>query len=190
MNIPHVWRGVINALRNSGFPEAVIAGGALRDLDNGRPVKDVDIFLKYRIGLKEQLDDYFGQDGKVIIGEQLASYSNALIDVTASYEYRVGETVFNIVALARDVTPEVVRNRIDFGLCRISFDGEKVEKSPEYDTDQANKTMTLHRCESSEQYNRSMQRFERLSAKYPEHKLVVPAHLAIYHIPPFEEIAA
>lgn len=46
--IPKEWRGVLQAMQELGAPEAVIAGGALRDLFNGRAVKDVDIFVASR----------------------------------------------------------------------------------------------------------------------------------------------
>lgn len=43
--IPQEWKSVLTALQAAGAKEAMIAGGALRDLDNDRVVKDVDIFL-------------------------------------------------------------------------------------------------------------------------------------------------
>ena len=55
LNIPQRWRDALTALQDGGFPEAIIAGGALRDLDNGAPVKDVDIFVKWRSNIVEDL---------------------------------------------------------------------------------------------------------------------------------------
>ena len=46
--IPEEWLQVLRVFQDKGAPEAVIAGGALRDLFNDRAVKDVDIFLKTR----------------------------------------------------------------------------------------------------------------------------------------------
>jgi hypothetical protein len=45
---PREWQQLLEAFQKSGAKEAVIAGGAMRDLLNGKPVKDVDIFLKTR----------------------------------------------------------------------------------------------------------------------------------------------
>src|SRR3546814_19329576 len=42
MEIPEKWRELVAAGR-SVFPTAIIAGGAMRDLENGKPVKDIDI---------------------------------------------------------------------------------------------------------------------------------------------------
>ena len=46
LQIPEEWQKVLEAFQASGAIEAVIAGGALRDLFNDRAVKDVDIFLQ------------------------------------------------------------------------------------------------------------------------------------------------
>lgn len=46
--LPMEWRRVLKSLQQTGAPEAVIAGGALRDTFNGAAVKDVDIFLRAR----------------------------------------------------------------------------------------------------------------------------------------------
>ena len=47
-DIPYEWEKMLETLHAMGAREAIIAGGALRDLENGRPVRDVDIFLSHR----------------------------------------------------------------------------------------------------------------------------------------------
>lgn len=44
--IPQEWRKVLATFHAAGSTEAVIAGGALRDLFNNRPIRDVDIFMR------------------------------------------------------------------------------------------------------------------------------------------------
>lgn len=44
--IPSYWREFLDALAKAGAPEAVIAGGAVRDIYNGRHVSNVDVFIK------------------------------------------------------------------------------------------------------------------------------------------------
>ena len=44
LTIPSAWRAALGAVQ-SVVPQAVLAGGALRDRDNGKKVKDLDIFL-------------------------------------------------------------------------------------------------------------------------------------------------
>jgi hypothetical protein len=53
--IPAEWRRLLGGFQTEGAPEAVIAGGALRDLFNGRTVKDVDIFLRSRGSQRKNL---------------------------------------------------------------------------------------------------------------------------------------
>lgn len=46
--LPSEWRHLLQNIHQNGAPEAVIGGGALRDLFNNRAIKDVDIFLNSR----------------------------------------------------------------------------------------------------------------------------------------------
>jgi len=46
--LPKEWRTVLHSIQETGAPEAIIGGGALRDLFNKRAIKDVDIFLQSR----------------------------------------------------------------------------------------------------------------------------------------------
>ncbi|MCE9506929.1 MAG: hypothetical protein K8R48_01240 [Alphaproteobacteria bacterium] len=46
--VPQEWKRVLRVFQDRGAEEAMIAGGALRDLFNNRAIKDVDIFLKSR----------------------------------------------------------------------------------------------------------------------------------------------
>jgi len=46
--LPREWRQLLQNMQANGAPEAIIAGGALRDLFNERAIKDVDIFLQNR----------------------------------------------------------------------------------------------------------------------------------------------
>lgn len=48
IHVPQDWRKLLKAFHKAGAPEAVIAGGALRDTFNERSIKDVDIFLASR----------------------------------------------------------------------------------------------------------------------------------------------
>lgn len=54
-NLPAEWLRVLQAFHACGATDAVIAGGALRDTFNGKPVKDVDIFLSVPSYFPKQL---------------------------------------------------------------------------------------------------------------------------------------
>lgn len=72
--IPEEWKKVLESLRAVGADEAVIAGGALRDTFNGKPVKDVDIFLKTRGSEKKNrqfLETAFNASGIEVFGQDM-----------------------------------------------------------------------------------------------------------------------
>lgn len=46
--VPQEWLDVLKCFQAEGAQEAIIQGGALRDLFNQKPIKDVDIFLRSR----------------------------------------------------------------------------------------------------------------------------------------------
>lgn len=64
--IPAEWKHVLATMHALGAPEALIAGGALRDLYNEKPIKDVDIFLSDRWMTKSFIKKIFAQAGLVI----------------------------------------------------------------------------------------------------------------------------
>ncbi len=53
--LPSLWQTMLHALHELGAPEALIAGGALRDLHHGKQVDTVDIFIKEPIRVKTLL---------------------------------------------------------------------------------------------------------------------------------------
>jgi hypothetical protein len=73
--IPAEWKTVLGAFQAAGAKEAVIAGGALRDLFNGKSIKDVDIFLRDRGSQRKNrkfLEAVFEQSG-IEVREQVVS---------------------------------------------------------------------------------------------------------------------
>lgn len=75
--VPREWKQLVKAFQAGGSPESVIAGGALRDLLNERPIKDVDIFLRSRGSQKKNrkfLEEVFEVAG-LNVHEQQISYS-------------------------------------------------------------------------------------------------------------------
>lgn len=76
--IPAEWLQVLKAFQLNGSNEAVIAGGALRDLFNAREIKDVDIFLRSQGSEKKNrkyLEAVFAASG-VQVHDQQIRYSD------------------------------------------------------------------------------------------------------------------
>lgn len=173
LTIPKAWRVVYQYVQGV-CPEAILGGGALRDLDNGRPVKDLDIFINDgNISLvlkalgnpeitKETGEQYFEWDPSVCNVIELAPHAE------------IDAPPINLIELGHSCTVEEQMRRFDFGICQIMLDAKGIHMSEAYKTDKANKTFTLTRRRSYEQREHSLRRFERLQEKYPGWTLVSP----------------
>lgn len=171
-SLPVTWGTALAGVQQL-FPGSMIAGGALRDLDNGRPIKDIDIFaphcddLQATTRLAESLTK---APLKVLSSEMRVSpegrvYTEwAANDLLAIFDIYTGELEYQLIALKGSASD--ILERIDFGLCRIAYDGEKIIRTPEYEADKAQGCFTLHRCDDGSQYDRSFRRHERFQAKY------------------------
>ncbi len=137
MKIPALWHVALRAVQET-CPGAIIAGGALRDLDNDRPVKDVDIFFPCDGAdafaaavwtLETELDvktDY-------TLGKE---YRENFNDVVGVARFTVQNTEFELIGI--DLEQTGVKNivdRFDFGLCQISYDGKFVHRTAAYGVD-------------------------------------------------------
>jgi len=173
MNIPPSWGALLRSIR-AVCPTAVLAGGALRDLDNGREVKDLDIFI------------YADSDKQAFSG---------IRDLTAAgFEVSYDETFEGGKAYPEDQNLEVIQiadlepvegwavqlifvrwdtariiDRFDYGICQMSWDGEVLTKGEHYEADKAAQVFRLRRARPTPISMRgSVKRYARLTAdKYP-----------------------
>lgn len=181
MELPNEFRSAL-AMVQGFHPRAFIGGGALRDLMLDRPVKDIDIFVQ-ATG-HQDLHDYLLAKGYRRTAFASSQYLGGDLECVRASEYALGFGIpINVVELLSFVSLPGALDRHDFGLCQIGFDGNTLMKSAAFERDVANKTLTLIRCESSIQFNRSMRRAERLRQKYPEHQLVVPDEFMAFSCP-------
>jgi len=172
MQLPAAYAATLAAVREV-FPGAMIAGGALRDLDNDRPVKDLDIFAP----------DVPDLD---LLRSRAAGLlrPGALMGVMGGYEsWATAECVgvldisgplsdFQLIGLRSG--PETIIPRLDFGICQIGHTGEQLIVTPAYLADKANQTFTLVRSDDDAQRDRSVRRHERLAEKYPGWRFIDP----------------
>jgi len=168
MQIPAEWKAALTAVQ-AIYPEAVIAGGCLRDLDNGREVKDIDIFVR-------------GDAAPVLenLHARLLREGYAAEDIDEDSMYPVGERnevvgFFEMEFEGLDVPLQIIMvnwdtaricDRFDFGICRIAFDGEKLIRTPEYEQDKTDRVFRLRRQRDDIEMVASVHRFARLSRKY------------------------
>lgn len=179
--IPQQWRDVLTTLKLNGFPEAVIAGGALRDLTHGVPVKDVDIFVHHTSEFDKKLDKAFPGQWRKLLTESSTDYLNGTFDtVVAVVDLTVDgvTTPIQIIALSVIPTIDAAMARFDFGICQIVYDGSAVQMTQAFVDDVRGKTFTVIRSDTEEQMKRTLKRWDRFKEKYPQHALVVPPKYA------------
>lgn len=163
----------VTALRRiqKEVPEAIVAGGCLRDTINGKPVNDIDIFVPQSRGhvAREVISE--GRRLTKVIPEPYLTFNNAVSDVR--YYEGNGELPVNIISVTDDTcTPEQQLDRFDFGICRVAYDGVRLWKDLTFDRDQREHTFTLLVAQTKEQRKYSLERFKRLQEKYPGWKMV------------------
>lgn len=200
MEIPSRWNEVLEALHRGGFPEAMIGGGALRDLDHDKPIKDVDIFVAVRNSsdaTKIKLDKVFGYVGTSIFDDD-----NALTEDSDDYPWdlsifggawdwthydpapkgRISLAAgfmpnFQVIALdlpADSSFMDKVLDDFDIGLCRIAYVPGLIVTGPGYDEDSRDKTLTILKAPGEAALERSRKRVRRLLEKYSDFAPRVP----------------
>lgn len=169
--------GGILARLHPYFPEAVVVGGAIRDYDNGKgdTVKDLDIVIFDRRGyladLKKAMEGY---QHRVAVPEMVANYlSFENVAVVHEFFWDHRSVPIQVIVMKEKRSLKEILERHDFGFCQIGYDGSGIIATQAYLKDKYDHTFTLVRCRDHKDYWRSMQRYQRISTKYPFHRLVV-----------------
>jgi hypothetical protein len=166
---------LVNRLFHGGFPEAIVAGGFLRDSILGFQPKDIDIFISRRQGVrKEDLVESIGQAlGGTAKIEFNLSYTNMEVDRIIEVGIPGAPYPVQVIELGDSKAPVDRVREHDFGLCQVwlgAYYG--LDATPAFTTDRQNKTCTLTHCESLAEWQRSMRRWQRLSQKLVGYRLV------------------
>lgn len=185
--IPERWKALLSHIQRYA-PGAIIGGGLLRDLDNGRQPKDVDIFIPAGTDMDEVRDIVVRTHPRCLynIG---AEYHECDETITDTFQYATeddDDLPVGLIVVASSITPAERFKRFDFGLCQIIFNGERVIKTADYHCDKLNQTLTLTRADNEEQFNRSLDRYKRLSTKYDWPLVISPEFFKRFLRPGFE----
>ncbi len=170
---------------------AVLAGGFLRDMDNGVQPKDLDFFLMApevdTEGFAKDIFDSFGHTFK-LLGREGEEYPMGL-RVFESVTYPEGDFPINLI-----FTPHGHRHPLafDIGLCEIYLlrPGDPLFRSRNYIQDKENSTLTITAVADSyasqnglvqerESIPHHINHLRRLLEKYPDHKVVVSSNLVM-----------
>lgn len=177
--VPPNYARVLHLIQKSA-PEAILAGGAVRDLYHGKPVKDLDIFVHAEGADIWQIEELLTRAFPDTRRLQLANFSSCYLNTdcasSISFEIRslLGPVELNVIHLNGQPTHMTVLRRMDFGICQIGVCKWHLFFTPEFVEDAKNKTFTVTRCDHEAGLERTLQRWERLREKYPEHTLINP----------------
>jgi len=168
MEIPQSWCDALAAIQQVR-PDAVLAGGCLRDLDNGRPVKDLDIFVRgCGVDELESLADKLGGAGldcAEVDTDSLYPVGD-LTDLTGFFEVRFAGIAQPVQMIMVEWDTAHIVDRFDYGICRIAFDGRELTRAPEYEDDKEKKVFRLRRRREGPELESSVHRYARLVQKY------------------------
>ena len=168
--IPAAWRLAIEHVRQT-FPDAVIAGGCLRDWLHYKDslIKDIDIFIP---GAEDNdIVDYVSNNHSKDNPACYVNYgnmSNDDVSIVCKIEKTCGDGI-SCDYIGVKVDSGAILDRFDFGICQIAYDGKSLTCTNEFLTDVTLNTFTLLRCDNADQFRRSRERFDRLHLKYPNH---------------------
>jgi len=176
-DIPQEWRDILADIQQSA-PGAVIAGGALRDLRNDRPVKDLDIFIPKREWSTHSLFIHHSLErrGFHLLTNYRIHYG--LMEEVQSLEFISRDkhcVPLNIIIDPAEKLDTEWIHRFDFGASMISFDGKVLHVTERFLRDCALKRFTYFRNKGVEDIERSRHRAHRIGKKYPGWHFIFPA---------------
>lgn len=167
-DIPMPWLDALAVIKLY-CPEAMLAGGALRDLDNGREVKDLDIFVKGgKLEALYQLHSRMSSDG--IYVEDIDPDAQYPIgdgnDVTGYFTCGFEGLDKPVQIIMVDYPFEILLERFDYGICRILYDGKQLHVHADYIEDQEAQVFRLRRERNNIELSASVHRYARIVQKY------------------------
>lgn len=165
---------VRNLLVHAGFPEAIVAGGFLRDSLLDIEPKDIDVFIGNKAAItKEVLVS--------ALAEALGGFARVEFDVTYSAMevdriIDVSSPAFpfpiQVIEMKPGLAPVEHARKHDFGICQVWVGSHGLDSTRAFVLDHSGKTCTLVHCENEDEHARSMRRWERLKDKLEGFRLV------------------
>lgn len=166
--VPFAWDQALRTVQTV-HPEAVLAGGALRDLILGGTVKDLDIFVGPTLtNLDEVLTIRYGWRR---IKQCNMSYcaTNVPISTVLTYSVPGLEYEVQIIQLTNLDTPHDAIARMDFAACQVGYCSPSHWcYTPDALKDFLNRTITMLEPADTIQEGRSLARAERFADKYAD----------------------
>ena len=163
------------------YPEAVIAGGALRDLQSGVPVKDLDIFVQYDDDLYDNLVELFSlKEDKIINLDKLSEDQYETLECVLGGIYTMDGVLsipVQVIGIQKFTSATKQLDKFDIDLCKLAHDGVEWTIGDKYHSDVHAKTMTIGISDElfekfdTKYINSAMKHAQRLLAKYPDYQI-------------------
>lgn len=163
------------------YPEAIIAGGFLRDLFFGKEFKDIDIFINESKEKEEPYEEIsvsffpksscnmqYSTDDQI---REVNYYNWFPVENQGLWQFESRFEINVIEVLNSDLAARVQEH--DFDFCQVYTDGKQIYGVDILQQILDTKTITLVQCENAKQWQRSMNRWERFQEKYPGFKLKI-----------------
>lgn len=153
------------------FPGAILAGGLLRDLYFGKEPKDADIFVP-KLDPNNPAVQYLTP---FCAGGYMSAYE---VGMVWSTPWTIQGLPVQIIEMAEGLDPAARVALHDFDFCQAWTDGFSLNGINKLRQVEATGIVTLVHCEDLKQFDRSMRRWDRLSARYPELTLRIPDEIS------------
>lgn len=171
---PHAeWVEILNRVQQV-FPGAVIAGGALRDTINNRPVKDVDIFIP--ISTHEPLETVYEDIWDMFAGENIVLDCHSVYglktkedqdrDIFAIFKLKTDNWNYDLIVCAQHACSI---HTFDINLCQVAFDGTELKYTMDFKLACENKELKIMNINRTD---RNAKRLQRLQEKYPDFTVI------------------
>jgi hypothetical protein len=169
-NGPTLWTTLLSSVREIYETEAIVAGGAVRDYNMDKPVKDIDIFLNTDADTLLDRTPELGFGPYSHVYEQKKAYDRQIIEDVINFQV-LGHDVQLIAKKMDDLNPASIFECFDFGFCQAAFDADNgLVYSPAYHLDKQSGTCTL--LTNDENWEKSYKRYLKWLDKYPDLKLI------------------
>ena len=191
---------ILQQFQNIGFTSPLAGGGALRDIDHGKSIKDIkdiDIIVNvhdlidnnpdknYKLENIKHVIEHLLKDQFRSTTTQKDSYGFAILGlqrhwkdgeaVTGSFMLTWNGINIDVSFVPWQTTVENWFTVADFGLSRIAMTADgTVHKSKDYEHDKQNKAFVVRACYDYKDLGNSMIRYHNVSKRYPDYGFGMP----------------
>lgn len=167
-DIPAEWQKVLGELQER-YSHVVIGGGAIRDLENDRPIKDVDIWVIDDTVLKGS-SPVFGADIEMSCAASSGASLKNISRVEKLSQYGIDFDVIFTHSL-KDID-DLLEYFLD-NISRVAYDGNRIIRHASYIVGHNTKTIVVDwEKNNTNSEGRVEKRINKLKGKYSDYTLV------------------